>query len=149
MPTGTSTIDLVRLTVPPSWMFLSSPKMTMPTLSVSRLSARPRVPSSKVDQLAGLDLVEAVDAGDAVADREDATDLGHLGLGAEIRDLLLEDGGDFGRTDVHQRTPLIDNSRFCSLVFKEASIMREPIRTTSPPISAGSTLALSCTGRPA
>ena len=82
-------------------------------------------------------------------DGEDAADLGHLGLGTEVRDLLLENGGDFRRADVHQRTPLIESSRFCSLVFKDASIMREPTLTTTPPRSAGSTLAESCTGRPA
>ena len=111
----------------------SSPKITTPTLSVSRFSARPARAVLELDHLAGLDLVEPVDAGDAVADREHAADLGHLGLGAEIRDLLLEDGGDLGRADVHQRIPLIDNSSCCSLVLSDASTMREPMRTTSPP----------------
>ena len=46
LPTGTSTIDWVRLTVLPSEMRRSSPKITTPTLSLSRLSAMPRVPSS-------------------------------------------------------------------------------------------------------
>jgi len=55
----------------------------------------------KLDHLAGLDLVEAVDAGDAVADRQHLADLGDIGLAAEIRDLLLQDGGDFRRADFH------------------------------------------------
>ena len=43
-PTGTSTMAPVRLTVSPSLMFRSSPKMTTPTLSASRFSAMPRMP---------------------------------------------------------------------------------------------------------
>ncbi len=57
----------------------------------------------ELDHLAGLHVVEAVDAGDAVADREHLADLGDLGLLAEILDLLLEDCGNFGGADVHQR----------------------------------------------
>src|SRR6266851_6052894 len=60
----------------------------------------------ELDHLAGLDAVEAVDAGDAVTDREDLADLGHFGFGAEIRDLLLENGRDFGGTDIHLSNPL-------------------------------------------
>ena len=115
-------------------------------LEVERQAARAVL---ELDHLAGLDLVEAVDAGDAVTDRQHAADLGHLGLGAEVRDLLLEDGGNLGGADIHQRIPLIDNSRLCSLVLSDASTMREPMRTTSPPSSVGSTAAVSWTGRPA
>ena len=55
----------------------------------------------ELDHLAGLDLVEAVEAGDAVADGQNLADLGDLGLGAEVLDLLLQDRGDFGGADVH------------------------------------------------
>ena len=44
MPTGTSTMAPVRLTVSPSLMLRSSPKITTPTLSASRFSAMPRMP---------------------------------------------------------------------------------------------------------
>src|SRR3984885_7316974 len=44
-PTGTSTIEPVRATVSPSRICLSSPKITIPTLSVSRFSAMPRRPA--------------------------------------------------------------------------------------------------------
>ena len=54
----------------------------------------PRMPPGKLHHLAGLHLVEAVDAGDAVADRQHLADLGNLGFLAEVLDLLLEDGGD-------------------------------------------------------
>ena len=55
----------------------------------------------ELDHLAGLDVVEAVDAGDAVADREDAADLGHFRFSAEALDLFFQDGGDFRGADVH------------------------------------------------
>ena len=45
-PTWTSTIDFVLLTVSPSLIDLSSPKITTPTLSDSRLSAIPLTPPS-------------------------------------------------------------------------------------------------------
>ena len=44
LPTGTSTMAPVRLTVSPSLMSRSSPKITTPTLSVSRFSAMPLMP---------------------------------------------------------------------------------------------------------
>ena len=45
-PTETSTIALVLLTVSPSLIFLSSPKITTPTLSFSKFNAIPLDPSS-------------------------------------------------------------------------------------------------------
>jgi hypothetical protein len=44
LPTGTSTIAPVRFTRSPSRIVRSSPKITTPTLSVSRLSAMPLMP---------------------------------------------------------------------------------------------------------
>ena len=57
--------------------------------------------AGELDHLAGLDAVEAVDAGDAVTDGEDLADFGDFGFGAEVGDLLLEDGRDFGGADIH------------------------------------------------
>src|SRR3984957_13161490 len=45
LPIGTSTIEPVRATVSPSRIWRSSPKITTPTLSVSRFSAMPRRPA--------------------------------------------------------------------------------------------------------
>src|SRR5258708_5275040 len=45
IPAGTSTIEPVRDTVSPSRIARSSPKITTPTLSVSRFSAMPRKPA--------------------------------------------------------------------------------------------------------
>src|ERR1700744_664571 len=44
LPTGTSTMAPVRLTTSPSLMVASEPKITTPTLSVSRFSAMPLMP---------------------------------------------------------------------------------------------------------
>src|SRR5476651_619041 len=55
----------------------------------------------ELDHLAGLDAVETVDARDAVTNGKDLADLGHFGLGAEVGDLLLQNGRDFGGTDIH------------------------------------------------
>ncbi len=55
----------------------------------------------ELDHLAGLHVVEAVDAGDTVADRQHLADFGNFGLLAEILDLLFENGGNFRRADIH------------------------------------------------
>jgi hypothetical protein len=55
----------------------------------------------ELDHLAGLDLVEAVDARDAVTDRKHAADFRDLGLGAEVGDLVADDLGDFCGADFH------------------------------------------------
>ena len=55
----------------------------------------------ELDHLAGLDLVEPVDAGDAVADRQHLADLGDIRLAAETGDLLLQDRRDFRRANFH------------------------------------------------
>src|SRR5215475_1554273 len=60
----------------------------------------------KLDHLAGLDAVQTIDARDAVADRQHLAHFGDLGFGAEIGDLLLENGRDFGGTDIHLGNPL-------------------------------------------
>ena len=59
------------------------------------------MPLGKLDHLAGLDIVETVDAGDAVTDRQHLPDLGDFRLLAEILDLLLENCGDFSGADIH------------------------------------------------
>ena len=101
----------------------------------------PLIAARKLDHLAGLHVVEAVDARDAVADRQHLADLGDLGFGAEILDLLLEDRGDFRGLDIHVvlQAPFIACVSRASLALSEESIWREPTLTTSPPISDGST----------
>jgi hypothetical protein len=55
----------------------------------------------ELDHLAGLDVVQTVDAGDAVADRQHLADVGHVRFNAEGGDLRLEDGRNLGGADVH------------------------------------------------
>ena len=102
----------------------------------------------ELDHLAGLHIVEAVDAGNAVADRQHLADFRNLGLLAEILDLFLEDGGDFRGADIHYRASFIACLMELSLVRREKSTMRLPSLTTSPPMIAGSTLILRSTSLP-
>ena len=55
----------------------------------------------ELDHFAGLDLIEAEHAGDAVADRQHLADVGDVRLDAEIGDLTLEDVRDFSGANVH------------------------------------------------
>ena len=96
----------------------------------------------ELDHFAGLNLVEAVGAGDAVADRQHLADLGDFGFGAEIGDLALENGGNLCGADIHQPTSFMRVRMALSLVLSEPSTMREPSLTTSPPMIEGSTLAV-------
>ena len=93
----------------------------------------------ELDHLAGLNVVEAVDAGDAVADREHLADFGDFGLLAEVLDLLLEDRRDFRGANIHQPASFIASLIALSLVRSEVSTMRLPSLTTRPPMIAGST----------
>ncbi len=73
----------------------------------------------ELDHLAGLHVVEAVDAGDAVADRQHLADFGDLGLLAEILDLVFQDRGDFCGADIHQPASFIACLIALSLVRSE------------------------------
>src|ERR1700716_675698 len=102
----------------------------------------------ELDHLAGLDVVEAVDAGDAVADGQHLSDFGNLGLLAEILDLVFQDRGNFRGADVHQPASFIACLIELSLVRSELSTMRLPSLTTRPPMIEGSTFTLSATSLP-
>ena len=77
----------------------------------------------ELDHLAGLHLVEAEHAGDAVADRQHLADVGDVGLLAEVGDLGLQDGRNFGGADVHLGSYALFRANFreSSLDFSEAS----------------------------
>ena len=68
-------------------------------LEVERHTAHP---VRERDHFAGLDRVEAVDAGDAVADRQHLADLRDICLAAEMGDLLFEDRRNLRRPNFHQ-----------------------------------------------
>ncbi len=59
------------------------------------------------DHLTGLDVVQPVDAGDAVAHRQHAADFRDLRIGVEIRDLVADDAGNFSGADIHVQ-PFVD-----------------------------------------
>ncbi len=73
---------------------------------------------AELDHFAGLDLVEPIDARDAVADRQDLADLGDIGLGAEIGDLLFQDRGNFRRPDFHLPNPFHRKLQPVELAFE-------------------------------
>src|SRR5207237_1678870 len=102
----------------------------------------------ELDHLAGLDVVEPVDAGDAVADGQHLSDFGDFGLLAEILDLVLEDRGNFRGADVHQPASFIACLLVLVLLRSELSTMRLPSLTTRPPMMEGSTFTLSATSLP-
>src|SRR6202020_1410062 len=100
------------------------------------------------DHLAGLDVVQPIDAGNAVADRQHLSDFGNLGLLAEILDLVLGGRGNFRGAEVHQPASFIACLIEFSLVRSELSTMRLPSLTTRPPMIEGSTFTLSATSLP-
>src|SRR6202051_1827797 len=102
----------------------------------------------ELDHLAGLDVVEAVDAGNAVADRQHLSNFGNFSLLAEILDLVLQDRGNFRGADVHQPASFIACLIELSLVRSELSTIRLPSLTTRPPMIEGSTCTLSATSLP-
>ena len=103
----------------------------------------------KLDHLARLDVVETVDPGDAVADGKHLADLGDDGLLAEVLDLIFQDCGNFRGANIHQPTSFSASLSELSLVLSDVSIWREPIFTTSPPSSVGSTVTAIETSLPA
>src|SRR5690606_31598493 len=85
--------------------------------------------AGELHQLAGLHLVEAVDAGDAVAHREHLADFGNLGFLSEILDLVLEDRRDFRGFDVHYPTSFMAIFIAASFVLRDESIIWLPTFT--------------------
>ena len=57
--------------------------------------------AGELEQLAGHDVVQAVDPGDTVTDRDDGADLGDLDGLLEVRNLLFDDLADFLCLDLH------------------------------------------------
>src|SRR5262249_1074679 len=100
------------------------------------------------DHLAGLHVVEAVGAGDAISDRDHLADFGNLAFLAGVVDLLFGDCGNFCGADAHPPSSFIACLIELSLALSEASTMRLPILTLSPPMIAGSTAMSSVTSLP-
>ena len=105
----------------------------------------------QLEHLERLGVLEAVDARDAVADRQHGADLGQLGgLVVEPLDAALEDGGDLVGLDLHgQAVPLATClRRFSRRLRMEASRTELPTWSTRPPRMSGSTSLVSSTLRP-
>jgi hypothetical protein len=81
----------------------------------------------KAEQLAGHDLVEAVEAGDAVAERGDGADLVDLDLRVVVRDLLAKKLRNFVCFDLsHLRS-------FSSAVHRSITAYQKRVSVQSPP----------------
>src|SRR5207247_10908785 len=93
-------------------------------------------------------VVETVNAGNTVTDRQHLSDFCNLSLLAEVLDLVLQDRGNFRGADVHQPASFIACLIALSLVRSELSTMRLPSLTTRPPMMEGSTFTLSATSLP-
>ena len=61
----------------------------------------PITPCGKLQHLAGHRVLDAVDAGDAVAERDDAADLGDVDVDGVAADLVADDFGYLFGFDVH------------------------------------------------
>ena len=83
----------------------------------------------ELDHLARLDVIEPIDASNAVADRQDLTDFRDFGFVAEVLDLPFQDIGNFSGADIHQPTSFMRVRMELSLVFSDPSTMRLPSRT--------------------
>ena len=88
----------------------------------------------KIHQLTCHDILQPINAGDAIADTQHSANLSNIRFSVKASDLLLEDFRNFSRTDFHgQAAPFITYCRRCSLDLIELSYRREPIRTIRPP----------------
>src|SRR5262249_13502598 len=65
----------------------------------------------ELEHLQGHGVLEAVNAGDAVADLEDGADFGQVRLDVEVFDPLLEDRGDFFWPELHEQLLCVVGTR--------------------------------------
>ena len=141
-------MDLVRLTVSPSLMSWSDAEDHDTDVVDFEVQRHPADAAGEFDHLAGLHVVQAVDAGNPVADRQHAANFGHFGILAEVLDLLLQDRRDLSSLDSHYPTSFIAFCSAASFARTEVSIIVEPSLTTRPPIRLSSTVVFSFTSLP-
>ena len=95
----------VHLTVSPSEMCSYSPRITAPTESRSRFSARPKVACRRrrreFQHFALHHVGQAVDAADAVGHRDHRALVADVGGGAKALDPALDQFGDFSGIELH------------------------------------------------
>ena len=78
--------------------------MITPTEFSSRLKARPIDAAGELDHFAGHHARQAVDARNAVADFQHATDFADVDLGLVVLNFLLNDGSDLVGFEFHGRS---------------------------------------------
>ena len=100
-PTGTSRMRPVHLTVSPSLIFSYSPRITAPTESRSRFSARPNVlfGNSSISPCIADDSPWI--AADAVGNRHHRSLRADFRRGVQVLDLGLDEFADFRRIELH------------------------------------------------
>ena len=89
-PTGTLMMRPVRLTSSPSLISVYSPSSTDADLVFFQVHGDAGNVVRELEQFAGHDFVEAVDAGDTVAQRDDRADFVDRDLGFVVLDLLAD-----------------------------------------------------------
>ena len=94
-------MELVRLTMSPSLMSRSEPKITTPTLSTFEVQRHALNATGEFDHFTGLNIVEAVNTGNTVTDGQHAADFGHFGFLTEVLDLVLQDRRNLCCLDTH------------------------------------------------
>ena len=101
-PTGTEMMRPVRLTVSPSLISVELAEQHGADALLLEVQRDAEDAVRELEHLAGHGALDAVHARDAVADRDDAADLGHVHVHGEAADLVADDLGDFFGFDVHR-----------------------------------------------
>ena len=164
-PTGTSRMRPVRLTTEPSLTPVDVAEERRADVVVLEVEHEAHQAAGELEQLAGHGALEAVDAGDAVADAEHGARLGREGGLLVVLDLLLDDREissarscivvsswvplDLETGGAATYRPGIMASRSdCKRVRSDPSKIRSPTRVTTPAMSAGSSKRLTTTCLP-
>ena len=100
-PTGTEMMRPVRLTVSPSLMSVECAEQHGADAVLFEVQRDAEHAVRELEHLAGHGALDAVDAGDAVADRHDGADFGHVDVHGVVADLVADDFGNLFGLDLH------------------------------------------------
>ena len=120
-PTGTEMMRPVRLTWSPSFSSRGLAEQHGADALLFEVQRDAEQAVRELEHLAGHRLVDALDARDAVADRDDGADFGHVHVDGECAELFPDDPGDVVSLDGHRYT---FSTSFCR--------MRASCRVTLP-----------------
>ena len=104
-PTGTDMMRPVRRTSSPSLISVIIAQQHRAHLVFFQVHGDAGHVVRELDQFAGHDLFQAVDAGDAVAHRDDRADFGDVDRAVVIFNLLAENAGNFVRSNLSHNIP--------------------------------------------